>query len=321
MGKCRVVNRSEGAPFSRIAAELRRRIAEGELATGQRVPSMRQVAREFGVALATAAKALDLIRHEGLIVTRPRSGSVVAAPHSLRAPHRSVVRELDRAQVLSHAINVADAAGLPAVSMRAVAGRCGVSPMSLYRYLDSKDELILAMADTAYGAIALPDKENESWRDRVEELAGSLWRIHQQHPWLAQLHPLTRPLPVPSLLVIGDQILGALSETTLPPKVRFDVYVLLYSHIAGLSANFESEDVAASNTGVSYEEWADLQYQPTMRSEEALARYPNLVGMFGALGELEDGYDLDLDQLFHLGLRLLLDGVEALSSTYPNRVL
>ncbi|QSB04186.1 GntR family transcriptional regulator [Natronoglycomyces albus] len=311
------MDRTEEAPFRQIAAELRRRITNGTLGTGQRVPSTRQVAKEFAVALATAAKALDVLRQEGLIVTRPRSGSVVAAPpRSPQAAHNPAASELNRNLIVGHAIDIADTAGLPAVSMRAVAGRCGVSPMSLYRHFDSKEELILSMADTAYGTIDVPNQVAQPWRSRIEELASELWRIHARHPWLSHMHPVTRPTPVPSLLAIGDHMLAALNELALPPAVRFDVYVLIHGHITGVAANREKEDIAISHTGVSHEEWADLRYQPTMRSDDARLRYPALVGMFGPSGQLEDGYDLDLDRLFTVGLRLLLDGIETLSANY-----
>ncbi|GAA3083743.1 hypothetical protein GCM10020000_82430 [Streptomyces olivoverticillatus] len=69
-------------PFRRIADEIARRIAEGTLAPGERVPSTRQIAREWGVALATATKALTTLRLEGLVEARPRVGTVVAARES-----------------------------------------------------------------------------------------------------------------------------------------------------------------------------------------------------------------------------------------------
>ena len=53
--------------YVRIAAELTRRIDAAEIAPGGKVPSTRQVAQEFGVALATATKALDVLRAEGLV--------------------------------------------------------------------------------------------------------------------------------------------------------------------------------------------------------------------------------------------------------------
>ena len=55
------------SPSERIAADLRARIARGELAVGERVPSTREITREWGVAIATATRALSVLREEGLV--------------------------------------------------------------------------------------------------------------------------------------------------------------------------------------------------------------------------------------------------------------
>ncbi|RRS00464.1 GntR family transcriptional regulator [Glycomyces terrestris] len=298
-------------PYARIAAELSRRIADRELSPGDRVPSTRQVAQEFGVALATAAKALDVLRAGGLVITRPRSGTVVAPRRAGKAGEPA---ELTRERVLAEAVEIADTEGLEAVSMRAVAGRCGVAPMTLYRFVEDKDDLLMAMSDAVYGELSYEDDEGAPWRERVEAIATELWRVHRAHPWLGQVHPLTRPLPLPNLLGIGDSLLGALEGLGLPPRLQFDVHVLLYSHIIGLAANFEREDEAVSDTGLSAEEWTDLRYVPTMNDDGIMNRYPHFAKLFGHFGSLPDGYDMDLDGMFRLGLGLLLDGVEALAA-------
>ena len=92
-------------------------------------------------APATAAKVLTLLQHEGLVRAQPRVGYVVAAARS--APGGDP--ELSRERIVRAAIDLADAEGLPALSMRAVAARLGVAAMSPYRYVESKDALIDAM--------------------------------------------------------------------------------------------------------------------------------------------------------------------------------
>lgn len=67
------------APYAQVAAQIRAQIISGELAPGDRVPSVRDVAANWGIARATAEKALGLLREQGLIITRDRSGAVVAA--------------------------------------------------------------------------------------------------------------------------------------------------------------------------------------------------------------------------------------------------
>ncbi|WP_205325106.1 GntR family transcriptional regulator [Glycomyces sp. YM15] len=298
-------------PYVRIAAELSRRIADRELAPGDKVPSTRQVAREFGVALATAMKALDVLRAEGLVITRPRSGTVVARR---RGADGGATAELTRERLLAEAIEIADGEGFEAVSMRAVASRCGVAPMSLYRFVEDKDELVSAMADTIYGSSAFDRDPAAPWRSQVESLSRELWRLHRAHPWLGRTQPLTRPLPLPNIIRLGDRLLGALEATGLPPHLYFELHILLFSHILGLAANFEADHAAASETGLSSEEWTDLQYQPLIGDAAFMSAHPHFTKLFGRLGSLEDGYDLDLDGLFELGMGLLLDGAEALAA-------
>ncbi|WP_344442545.1 winged helix-turn-helix domain-containing protein, partial [Kitasatospora nipponensis] len=67
-----------GPPSVRIAAELRRGIAAGELRPGDRVPSTRRLTQEWGIAMATATKVLAGLRREGLVLSRPGVGTVVA---------------------------------------------------------------------------------------------------------------------------------------------------------------------------------------------------------------------------------------------------
>jgi DNA-binding GntR family transcriptional regulator len=58
--------RSGEPPYLRIADELRQRIERGELRPGDALPSITRIAQEWGVAKTTAAKALNVLKAEGL---------------------------------------------------------------------------------------------------------------------------------------------------------------------------------------------------------------------------------------------------------------
>ncbi|MFG2481490.1 TetR/AcrR family transcriptional regulator C-terminal domain-containing protein [Streptomyces virginiae] len=302
-------------PYLRIVATIRRRIADGELAPGDRVPSTRQIAAEWGVALATATKALTTLRLEGLVEARPRIGTVVAgstpaAPARRRpSPAPDTEPELTLDRIVRAAVEIADAEGLGALSMRGVAARLGVAPMSTYRYVPSKEELILLMADAAYGeespADAADTTDGADWRARVEVGARTLWRIYREHPWLARVGSLTRPLLVPNLLVHGEWMLGALDGHGLDPTALFDIHVLLYSHVHGLAVHLELEADAEAATGQSEDQWMDSR-APVLRELVDSGRFPTFAKV---IGSFEDGYDLRLDALFELGLQALLDGL------------
>jgi DNA-binding transcriptional regulator YhcF (GntR family) len=301
-------------PYLRIVAAIRRRIAEGELAPGNRVPSTRQIAGEWGVALATATKALTTLRLEGLVEARPRSGTVVAgtAPAApVRSRPSSVPDpepELSRDRIVRAAIEIADAEGLPALSMRGVAARLGVAAMSIYRYVPSKEDLVLLMADTAFGEESYPTDAPEEWRSRIELGARKLWSLYRKHPWLAQLGSLTRPLLVPNLMVHGEWVLGALDGHGLDPTKLFDIHVLLYSHVQGLAAHLEMEAHAEAATGQSEGQWMDSR-GPALWELVQSGRFPTFTKV---VGSFENGYDLRLDALFEFGLKALLDGLTSI---------
>ncbi|MER7846160.1 TetR/AcrR family transcriptional regulator C-terminal domain-containing protein [Kitasatospora sp. NPDC096077] len=301
-------------PFRRIADEIARRIAEGALAPGERVPSTRQIAREWGVALATATKALTALRLEGLVEARPRVGTVVAAPAPAedRVPSRrrspSALlpdHELSRERIVRAAMDLADGEGLGAVSMRSVAARLGVAAMSPYRYVNSKDDLVLLMADAAFGEETYPVEPPEGWRARLELGARTLWGIHRRHPWLSQVGSLTRPLMLPALMAHAEWALAALDGHGLEPEAMLDLHVLLYGYIHGIAVHLEREAQAEAATGLSGDQWMDRQ-APAFAAITVAARYPVFTRIANSC---KDGYDLDLDTLFEFGLKPLLDGI------------
>ncbi|KOU30073.1 GntR family transcriptional regulator [Streptomyces sp. WM6373] len=300
----------------RIVAGIRQRIADGELAPGDRVPSTRQIAAQWGVALATATKALTTLRLEGLVEARPRVGTVVAGG-ALTAPTRrgpassstpDSERELSLDRIVRTAIGIADAEGLAAVSMRSVASRLGVATMSTYRYVPSKEDLVLHMADAAFGEESYRADAQQGWRARVELGARTLWGLYRKHPWLAQVGSLTRPLLVPNLMVHGDRMLAALDGHGLDPTTLFDIHVLLYSHVQGMAVHLEMEAHAEAVTGQSEDQWMDGR-AADLRNLVESGRFPAFAK---AIGSFENGYDLRLDALFEFGLKALLDGLTPL---------
>ncbi|MFG3258202.1 GntR family transcriptional regulator [Streptomyces sp. NPDC048172] len=300
-------------PYLRIAAEIRRRIEDGELAPGARVPSTRQLAAEWNVALATATKALTALRQEGVVTARPRVGTVVA---EARRPHRPTPaparrpeqEELNRERVVRTAVALADAEGLAALSMRAVAARLGTAAMSPYRHVEGKDHLVRLMTDAVYGELDLPRPAPEFWRDRLEAGARALWSLHRAHPWLAHAGPLNRPLMAPNVLTYSDWMLAALEGLDLPPSRMFDVNVLLYGYVQGLAVHLEREAHAEAASGVTEDEWLAAQ-EREMAGLVTPDRYPSYARWVSSLGE--DGYDLHLDALFDTGLTAMLDGLAA----------
>jgi GntR family transcriptional regulator len=96
--RSRTLERSEGERpvYVQIAAEVRRRIDEGVYAAEEALPSQRQLSEEFGVTVMTLRQALERLRREQLLVTRPGLGTFVAPrrfSYSM-GPLRSLAQEV-----------------------------------------------------------------------------------------------------------------------------------------------------------------------------------------------------------------------------------
>jgi DNA-binding transcriptional regulator YhcF (GntR family) len=299
-------------PYLRIVAEIRRRIAAGELRPGDRVPSTRQIAREWGVAMATATKALGTLAQEGLVQAVPRVGTVVATPQrrpaaspSLRTPRPRLAQapeqELTQARIVHAAIGIADAEGLAAVSMRRVATELGVATMSLYRHVPSKDQLVLLMADAVFGEADFPQPPPPGWRAQLELVAREQWAISRRHPWIARVISLTRPTPTPNGMAYTEWAMRAVDGLGLDPSTMLYVAITLAGYVQATAVNLESDVEAEQDTGITSDEWRQSQGK-TLAPVLASGRFP-------MLSNLATQPDLGLDRLFEFGLQLLLDGL------------
>ncbi|MFI2648217.1 GntR family transcriptional regulator [Micromonospora fulviviridis] len=294
-------------PYRRIAAEIRRRINLGELRPGDRVPSARQLTREHGVAIATATRVLALLRAEGLVLTRPGAGTVVAEPR--QEPGRAEP-ELSRERVLRTALALADEGGLAAVSMRQIAAELGVATMSLYRHVRGRDELILAMADAALADAPLPTTEPPGWRARLDLLARAQWAVYRRHRWVPHVISIARPQPLPHGMAHTDRALRATAGLGLDPQVRWHVAVALMAYVKGIATNLEMGAQAVQDTGLSHEQWVDRQ-QATFQQLMAGGGLATMDALTAG------GVELDLESVFDFGLRRLLDGFAALIEGRP----
>ncbi|MEV4456295.1 GntR family transcriptional regulator [Microbispora sp. NPDC049633] len=320
--------------YQEIAAEIRGRIEAGELRPGDRVPSTREIVREWGVAMATATKVLTELRREGLVRAVPGVGTVVgttvgpaagpaagaggrpvpppAGGYGASVPDARVTRRsvpdgvLTAERIITTAIAVADAEGLAAVSMRRVAADLGVATMSLYRHVADKDALLLQMMDTTFGRMRLPAEPPPHWRGRIELASRMLWSTFRRHPWLAPAMSVTRPQLIPNAFPFMEWVLGALDDHGLDPVTIFTAYITVFNHIRGTAINLEFEAEAEALTGLNADEWMDAN-QPAFEAITAGGGL-RLFERLGAVG----GFDFDMDALFEFGLQRLLDGIAML---------
>lgn len=301
-------------PYAKIAGELRHRIETGELRPGDRVPSTRALTQRWGVAMATATKALAVLRQEGLVRGVPGVGTVVCAvPRASRAAAAAAGQRQEglseesaaRRRLVRAGIAIADAEGVAALTMRRLAAELGTSAMSLYRHVQNRDQLLALMVDAAYAQAHLPTPAPPDWRSRLELSARAQWRLYQDHPWLAATMNLARPLLAPNGMRHVEWALSALEGLGLDAGARMHAAVSLFGFVRGCAVDLAAEQEAGRASGVTGDQWMQVQE----------ARMAALLsdGTFPAFTATRaDGLDLSAESLFTFGLDRHLDGLAAL---------
>ena len=90
--------------FTQLHDSIVKAVAAGELPPGTKLNSVRAVAQEFGINPATVKKAYDLLQEEGVVVTHPREGTVIAKPSRATAEQRrAITAQIETALALGKA--------------------------------------------------------------------------------------------------------------------------------------------------------------------------------------------------------------------------
>lgn len=304
-------------PYKRIATELETRIRSGDLQPGDRLPSIRQIADRWGIAIATATRVLATLRDDGLVETKVGSGTVIS--DSTGRPRRSSQTKLptsplpsltgggaklalSRERLLRAAIAIADVEGADAVSMRRVASELGVGTMSLYRHIADKDDLVTQMANLVFGEAELPEPGPKGWRPKLELVARQQWSLCWRHLWLPKAVSFTRPSLAPNMMAHTEWTLQALDGLRLSLKMRMQEAMTLHSLVLNAALSTADEVGAEQETGVTLAGWFRAQQ---VRTEELFAG-----GRFPLLAKVHEDITPDLDELFEYSLARHLDGFE-----------
>ncbi|MEU6641739.1 TetR/AcrR family transcriptional regulator [Saccharomonospora sp. NPDC046836] len=204
-------------------------------------------------------------------------------------------------QVVRAAIEIADARGLSALSMRAVADRLGVGTMSLYTYVPAKAELVSLMLDALDAEGTLPHTIAGSWRERTESWAREDWALYHRHPWMLQAsarHPLG-----PNTIRRFDSALRSLAATGLPVAELVATADVIDNYIRGMARRSIESRELQRRTGVSEERWwAELE--PLLTQYVTADEFPAVRQAWAG-----GAFASDIDS-FDYGLQRILDGVE-----------
>ena len=193
--------------------------------------------------------------------------------------------QLTREKIAQVALAIADKEGFEAVSMRRVARELKVGTMSLYHYVNDKDDLIAAMDDALMSDILLPTVP-KNWRRAMIEIAKRTHAVFMRHPW-ALVAMLSAPPGLNAMRHI-EQCLEALAETSMSNKQKITLLATVDDFVFGHALR-----EAATHAKI------DLEFAAAQIS----------AGAFPRLAEVFSGNHIEANKdRFERGLRALLAG-------------
>ncbi|MBW4722081.1 TetR/AcrR family transcriptional regulator [Saccharothrix obliqua] len=221
----------------------------------------------------------------------------------------SARKDLGVDRIVAAAVELADAEGLGALSMRRVADRLGVGTMSLYTYVPGKGELIDVMVDVVHGETARPVDVPGGWRGKLTRIARENWELFLRHPWLLQV-ATNRAVLGPNVAAKYDYELSAVDGIGLTDVEMDAVLGLVLGHVQASARLAVDAARIEQRTGLTDEQWWQAT-APFLARVFDPERFPTAARVGAAAGEAH-GSAYSGEHAFRFGLERVLDGIEVL---------
>jgi AcrR family transcriptional regulator len=200
---------------------------------------------------------------------------------------------LTREAVIDAAAELVAQDGYDALSMRTLGERCGVSAMTLYRYVKTKEDLLGALADRLLGEMKLPAPGRSTWQEEVAEVFRCTHRVLLEHPELVEI-AAKQHLNGRAAYRAAETVLAALRRGGIEGESAATAFAALTSYTMG----FTQRQANTRGTATLAERLAVVEDLPPDQFE-------NVVRMGGTF------LLRHADRQFEDGLALLIEGIQA----------
>ncbi|MEU4892320.1 TetR/AcrR family transcriptional regulator C-terminal domain-containing protein [Streptomyces sp. NPDC044780] len=254
----------------------------------------------------------------GSRVTRQRSSVWLSERKTPRRKGDQQPVGLDRVKIVAATMRLLDAEGLSGFSMRRLAAELGVTAMSVYWYVETKDHLLELALDAAMGEIALPIEavrpaegcadtlaEPRDWREQLRQLASEYRQVLVRHPWLSAL--LGEYLNIgPNSMTFSNAAQAVMRNSGLPDDKITSALALVYQFVYGFGTNEARFAARCRAAGLSQDEL----FHDVMNLVEDRPEFDEPRQIMEARGG--DTVEEMRDREFTFALDLAIAGIEAL---------
>ncbi|WP_128377410.1 TetR/AcrR family transcriptional regulator [Streptomyces cavernae] len=241
---------------------------------------------------------------------------------------------LDRDRVIETAVRLLDAEGLAKFSMRRLAAELNVTAMSVYWYVDTKDDLLELALDLVFGEMRGPDADGPhsdadgprsdadgprsdadgpdsvgDWRDHLRQLAVAYRSALVRHPWVSPLAGSFLNIG-PNALDFSRAIQGVVRRTGLSPAEQAGAIAAVFQFVYGFGTIEGHYLERCAAAGVSPDEYF-------RQSMAAVTEAPQISDVIEASRELIEARGAGTvaemwERDFTTGLEIQIAGIEAM---------
>jgi AcrR family transcriptional regulator len=226
-------------------------------------------------------------------------------------PRRKERSTLTREQIVAQALELLDAEGIEALSMRKLAARLDAGATSLYWHVANRDELIELLIDEIYGELDLPDADVEigpdDWRDITRRFAQSVRVIARRHPWMVSvIDHLAAAHLGPNQSRAAERMLAAFEAAGFELGEAEQAFKVMAAYVNGISVTEAAWHNWLARHGQTQEDWlaTDLQV-----AEETSGDHERLRAVVDSYQGVDPQTSMDRD--FEYGLERIFDGLQA----------
>ncbi|MFH9012985.1 TetR/AcrR family transcriptional regulator [Streptomyces sp. NPDC017943] len=218
---------------------------------------------------------------------------------------------LDRTRIVEASVRLLDAEGLAGFSMRRLAGELNVTAMSVYWYVDTKDDLLELALDQVMGEMRLPDPDaGEDWREQVRALAREYRTLLVRHPWVSPLVGAYLNIG-PNNLAFSRVVQRVVRRTGLPARRMTSTISAVFQFVYGygtLEGHLATRAAAGGLTVDEYFQEALTTVAAAPQAAEVVRESQEIMAARGG-----DTVAEMLERDFEFALELLIAGIEAMA--------
>lgn len=219
-----------------------------------------------------------------------------------------MVREtLTREQIVTATIELLDAEGIEALTMRRLGQRLGSAATSMYWHVGNKENLVVLAGDHAWTEVELPDIERHGWRAAADHLARNTYDMLIRHHWLVSAIS-THYVYGPGMARYQEHNYAIYQAAGFEGAELDRAYETVFNYVAGIALSKSYE--MAMRARLAEEDDGEARFAALLRrAEETASEFPRLKARIEAQRDI-DPARAERESLGY-GVHTILDGLEA----------